>query len=64
MVKTKALYELVQPNQDRVYAATFVIWCYSTDAEDCAQEAVLKAHKYIGRSTASRGLAFSSCRLP
>jgi len=33
----EAFYELVQPHQDRVYAAVFVILGNEADAEDCAQ---------------------------
>jgi RNA polymerase sigma-70 factor (ECF subfamily) len=40
-------YELIQPYLKRVYAAAFAILHNEADAEDAAQEAVLKALKYI-----------------
>jgi RNA polymerase sigma-70 factor (ECF subfamily) len=40
-------YELVQPYERRVYAAAFAILRNEADAEDAAQEAVLKAFRYI-----------------
>jgi RNA polymerase sigma-70 factor (ECF subfamily) len=40
-------YELVQPYERRVYAATFSILRNQADAEDAAQEAMLKALKHI-----------------
>ena len=43
----EAFYELVRPHEDRVYAAAFVILRNEADAEDCAQEAALKALKGI-----------------
>jgi RNA polymerase sigma-70 factor (ECF subfamily) len=36
-------YELVQPYERRVYAAALAILCNESDAEDVAQEAMLKA---------------------
>src|SRR3954447_8788369 len=38
-------YDLVRPYERRVYAATFAILRNEADAEDAAQEAVLKAFK-------------------
>src|SRR5579863_7232876 len=40
-------YELIRPYERRVYAAAFAILRHEADAEDCAQEAVLKAFKHI-----------------
>jgi RNA polymerase sigma-70 factor, ECF subfamily len=43
----EAFYLLIRPYERRVYAAAFAILRNETDAEDCAQEAVLKAFKHI-----------------
>jgi RNA polymerase sigma-70 factor, ECF subfamily len=43
----EAFYQLIRPYERRVYAAAFAILRNETDAEDCAQEAVLKAFKHI-----------------
>ncbi len=43
----EAFYELVRPYERRLYAAAFVILRNEADAEDCVQEAVLKAFKYL-----------------
>src|ERR1700740_2855009 len=40
-------YELVRPYERRVYAAALAILRNEADAEDAAQEAVLKAFKHI-----------------
>jgi len=40
-------YELIQPYERRVYAAALAILRNEADAEDAAQEAVLKAFKHI-----------------
>jgi RNA polymerase sigma-70 factor (ECF subfamily) len=40
-------YELIHPYERRVYAATFAILRNPADAEDAAQEALLKALKHI-----------------
>src|SRR5437762_7191699 len=40
-------YELVQPYERRVYSAAFAILRNSSDAEDAAQEAILKAFRHI-----------------
>jgi RNA polymerase sigma-70 factor (ECF subfamily) len=40
-------YELVQPYERRVYAAAFAILRNEADAEDAAQEAILKALSHI-----------------
>ena len=40
-------YELIRPYERRVYAAAFAILRNEADAEDTAQEAVLKAFKHI-----------------
>lgn len=40
-------YELIQPYERRLYAAAFAILRNQADAEDAAQEAVLKAFKNI-----------------
>jgi len=40
-------YELIQPYERRVYAAAFAILRNEADAEDAAQEAVLKAFRNI-----------------
>ena len=42
-------YELVQPYERRVYAAALAILRNEHDAEDAAQEAMLKAFKNIGQ---------------
>jgi RNA polymerase sigma-70 factor, ECF subfamily len=43
----EVFYQLIHPYERRVYAAAFAILHNETDAEDCAQEAVLKAFKHI-----------------
>jgi RNA polymerase sigma-70 factor (ECF subfamily) len=43
----EAFYELIRPYERRVYAAAVAILRNETDAEDCAQETVLKAFKHI-----------------
>ena len=43
----EAFYELIQPYEKRLFAAAFALLRNQADAEDCAQEAVLKAFKYI-----------------
>lgn len=40
-------YDLIRPYEHRVYAAAFSILRNEADAEDAAQEAVLKAFRYI-----------------
>jgi RNA polymerase sigma-70 factor (ECF subfamily) len=42
-------YELIRPYEMRVYAAAFAILRNEADAEDVAQEAVLKAFKHLGQ---------------
>jgi RNA polymerase sigma-70 factor (ECF subfamily) len=42
-------YELIRPYQKRVYAAAFAIVRNEADAEDVAQEAMLKAFKHLGQ---------------
>jgi RNA polymerase sigma-70 factor (ECF subfamily) len=42
-------YELVRPYERRVYAAAFAILRNEADAEDAAQEAILKALQHIGQ---------------
>jgi RNA polymerase sigma-70 factor, ECF subfamily len=42
-----AFYELIRPYERRVYAAALAILHNEADADDCAQEAVLKAFKNI-----------------
>src|SRR5438067_3524237 len=42
-----AFYELIRPYERRVYAAALALLRNDADAEDCAQEAVLKAFKNI-----------------
>jgi RNA polymerase sigma-70 factor, ECF subfamily len=43
----EAFYELIRPYERRVYAAVLALLRNGADAEDCAQEAVLKAFKNI-----------------
>lgn len=43
----EAFYELIRPYEKRVYAAALALLRNDADAEDCAQEAVLKAFKNI-----------------
>src|SRR5215470_20226202 len=43
----EAFYELLRPYERRVYAAALALLRNEADAEDCAQEAVLKAFKNI-----------------
>lgn len=43
----EAFYVLIRPYERRVYAAAFAILRNEADADDCAQEAVLKAFKHI-----------------
>jgi RNA polymerase sigma-70 factor, ECF subfamily len=43
----EAFYELIRPHEKRVYAAALALLRNEADAEDCAQEAVLKAFKNI-----------------
>jgi RNA polymerase sigma-70 factor (ECF subfamily) len=42
-------YELIRPYEKRVYAAAFAIMRNEADAEDVAQEAMLKAFKYLAQ---------------
>jgi RNA polymerase sigma-70 factor (ECF subfamily) len=42
-------YQLIRPYERRVYATAFAILRNQSDAEDAAQEAVLKAFKHIGQ---------------
>src|SRR6267378_6511952 len=42
-------YELIRPYERRVYATAFAILRNESDAEDAAQEAMLKAFKHIGQ---------------
>ena len=42
-------YELIRPYERRVFAAAFAILRNEADAEDVAQEAMLKAFKHIGQ---------------
>src|SRR5260221_10428575 len=42
-------YELIRPYERRVYATAFAILRNESDAEDVAQEAMLKAFKHIGQ---------------
>jgi len=44
-------YELIHPYERRIYAAAFAILRNEADAEDVAQEALLKAFKHIGQIT-------------
>jgi RNA polymerase sigma-70 factor (ECF subfamily) len=43
----EAFYELIRPHERRLYTAAFLILRNEADAEDCVQEAVLKAFKNI-----------------
>ena len=43
----EAFYQLIQPHERRVYATTFAILRNEADAEDAAQEAILKAFKNL-----------------
>ena len=43
----EVFYELIRPYERRVYAAAFALLRNEADADDCAQEAVLKAFKNI-----------------
>ena len=43
----EAFYELIRPYERRVYTAVFALLRNEADADDCAQEAVLKAFKNI-----------------
>jgi len=43
----EAFYELIRPYERRVFAAALTLLRNEADAEDCAQEAVLKAFKNI-----------------
>jgi RNA polymerase sigma-70 factor, ECF subfamily len=40
-------YELVRPYERRVYSAAFAILRNAADAEDAAQEAIIKAFRHI-----------------
>ena len=42
-------YELIRPYERRVYSAAFAILRNEADAEDAAQQAVLKAFQHIGQ---------------
>jgi RNA polymerase sigma-70 factor (ECF subfamily) len=42
-------YELIRPHERRVYAAALAILRNESDAEDAAQEAILKAFKNLGQ---------------
>jgi RNA polymerase sigma-70 factor (ECF subfamily) len=46
---TDAFYDLVRPLERSVYLAAFSILRNEADAEDCAQEAVLKAYQNLAR---------------
>jgi RNA polymerase sigma-70 factor, ECF subfamily len=41
--------ELIRPYERRLYTAAFLLLRNEADAEDCVQEAVLKAFKHIGQ---------------
>jgi RNA polymerase sigma-70 factor (ECF subfamily) len=43
----EGFYQLIQPYERRVYAAALAILHNQADADDCAQEAVLKAFKHF-----------------
>jgi RNA polymerase sigma-70 factor, ECF subfamily len=45
----EVFYELIRPYERRLYTAAFLILRNQADAEDCVQEAVLKAFKHIGQ---------------
>lgn len=45
----KVFYELVRPFERRIYSAAFAILRNEADAEDAAQEAILKAFTHIGQ---------------
>jgi RNA polymerase sigma-70 factor, ECF subfamily len=45
----EVFYELVRPYQRRVYAAALTVLRNPADAEDAAQEAILKAFAHIGQ---------------
>lgn len=45
----KLFYELVKPYERRLYSAAFAILRNEADAEDAAQEAILKALTHIGQ---------------
>lgn len=45
----EAFYELIRPYERRVYVAAFAILQNEADADDAAQEALLKAFKHIGQ---------------
>jgi len=45
--ESSLFYQLIQPYERRVYSAAFAIGRNEADAEDVAQEAVLKAFKHI-----------------
>jgi RNA polymerase sigma-70 factor (ECF subfamily) len=45
----KLFYDLVKPYERRVYSAAFAILRNEADAEDAAQEAILKALTHIGQ---------------
>ena len=47
--ESELFYELVRPYEGRVYAATYAILRNEADAEDAAQEALLKAFKNLGQ---------------
>src|SRR6185437_2630447 len=43
----ECFYELIRPYEKRLYATAFAILRHEADAEDAAQEAVIKAFKHI-----------------
>jgi len=45
----KVFYELVKPYERRIYSAAFAILRNEADADDAAQEAILKALTHIGQ---------------
>jgi RNA polymerase sigma-70 factor, ECF subfamily len=45
----EAFYQLIRPYERRLYTAANLILRNEADAEDCVQEAVLKAFKHIGQ---------------
>jgi RNA polymerase sigma-70 factor (ECF subfamily) len=45
----EAFYELIHPYERSVFLAAFALMRNESDAEEVAQEAILKAFKYLGR---------------
>ena len=60
----EAFYELVQPYERLVYATAISVVKNPADAEEVAQEAVLKAFSNLASSARSQNSALGCCKSP